>query len=251
MAVDYSAYYQQALKQAQKQDGAYQAERRALAAEQQSLQQAAAELQGQLLQQQYQQGAQKAEGDYRAALDRNAVEQAVQQQRLQETLANMGLTDSGLSRSQHTALALQRSKADADTRLARQQTMDGLQSELMRGKAELAAQTAGQQNEAAQHALQDIAANRQKLEQAAREQAQSAYDAAVREQQRIDENKSDEAVRIEQLRLQQQDRQRELEENRQLLYLRCLALGWTEADAWQYALEKFPVGSTLSDIKWR
>ena len=39
--------------------------------------------------------------------------------------------------------------------------------------------------------------------------------------------------------------------NRNMLYLRCLALGWSEVEAWQYALEKFPTGGNLSDIKWR
>ena len=58
---------------------------------------------------------------YQSLFDANAVQELVGRRQVQEAMANMGLTDSGLNRTQQTALSVQRGNADASVRLAQQQ----------------------------------------------------------------------------------------------------------------------------------
>ena len=67
---------------------------------------------------------------YRKIYDTNAVQELVGRRQLQETMANMGLTDSGLNRTQQTALSLQRGNADADARLEQQKKTQELQDRI-------------------------------------------------------------------------------------------------------------------------
>lgn len=67
---------------------------------------------------------------YSKLYDANAVQELIGRRQLQETMANMGLTDSGLSRTQQTALTLQRGNADRDTRLQQQQKTQELQDQI-------------------------------------------------------------------------------------------------------------------------
>lgn len=57
------------------------------------------------------------EGKYRTIYDENAVRQYVGERRVAENMANLGLTDSGLNRTQQTALQVSRGNADHSTRL--------------------------------------------------------------------------------------------------------------------------------------
>lgn len=50
---------------------------------------------------------------YQSAYDTNAIQQKINERQAAERMANLGLTDSGLNRSQQTAFAIQRSNADA------------------------------------------------------------------------------------------------------------------------------------------
>lgn len=65
---------------------------------------------------QYQQRIDAAPLESRKLYDQNAISDAVSKKRVQESLANMGLTDSGLTSSMQTALAIQKQKADATVR---------------------------------------------------------------------------------------------------------------------------------------
>lgn len=67
---------------------------------------------------------------YQKLFDTNAVQELVGRKQVQEAMANMGLTDSGLSRTQQTALSLQRGNADYNTRLAQQQKTQELQDKI-------------------------------------------------------------------------------------------------------------------------
>ena len=58
--------------------------------------------------------------EYRKQYDYNAVEELVRQKQVAETMANLGLTDSGLNRTQQTAIAVSRGNADAAARLSQQ-----------------------------------------------------------------------------------------------------------------------------------
>lgn len=67
---------------------------------------------------------------YQSLFDANAVQELVGRRQVQETMANMGLTDSGLNRTQQTALSVQRGNADASVRLAQQQKTQELQDKI-------------------------------------------------------------------------------------------------------------------------
>lgn len=76
-------------------------------------------------------------GQYKAQYDSNNITEAVNRRKLAERMANLGLTDSGLNRTQDTAITLQRSNADA--KLDRQQTAaaDSLRQQLAEYNAKL------------------------------------------------------------------------------------------------------------------
>lgn len=67
---------------------------------------------------------------YQPLFDANAVQELVGRRQVQEAMANMGLTDSGLNRTQQTALTVQRGNADANVRLAQQQKTQELQDKI-------------------------------------------------------------------------------------------------------------------------
>ncbi len=76
-------------------------------------------------------------GQYKAQYDSNNITEAVNRRKLAERMANLGLTDSGLNRTQDTAITLQRSNADA--KLDRQQAAaaDSLRQQLAEYNAKL------------------------------------------------------------------------------------------------------------------
>ena len=67
---------------------------------------------------------------YRPLYDANAVQELVGRRQVEEAMANMGLTDSGLNRTQQTALTVQRGNADAAARLSQQQKSQELQDKI-------------------------------------------------------------------------------------------------------------------------
>ena len=83
---------------------------------------------------------------YQPLFDANAVQELVGRRQVQEAMANMGLTDSGLNRTQQTALSVQRGNADASVRLAQQQKTQELQDKISQLEENAAAQK--QQQEA-------------------------------------------------------------------------------------------------------
>lgn len=62
--------------------------------------------------------------------DLNAVQELVGRRQVQESMNNLGLADSGLSRAQQTGLTLRKNNADADVRLAQQQKTQELQDKI-------------------------------------------------------------------------------------------------------------------------
>ena len=78
----------------------------------------------------------------RALYDQNALDEAVNRKKIQETLANMGMTDSGLSSSMHTALAVQKSRADNQVRADERQTIRAYESAIDQILADTEAQKA-------------------------------------------------------------------------------------------------------------
>ena len=76
----------------------------------------------------YQREIEQAPLDSRAQYDANAMREAITRKQIEESLANMGMTDSGLGSSMHTALAVQRSRADNDVRVAQRSRIQAAQS---------------------------------------------------------------------------------------------------------------------------
>ena len=87
----------------------------------------------------YQQEIEQAPLDSRAQYDANAMREAITRKQIEESLANMGMTDSGMSSSMHTALAVQRSRADNDVRVAERSRIQAAQSAIdqIRADAEM------------------------------------------------------------------------------------------------------------------
>lgn len=118
---------------------------------------------------------------YRPAYDLNAIEELVTRRQIEETMANLGLSDSG-SAGQGYAAAGQR-RARADKRLA--QEADAKTQKLIEDLAAVLADTQAKRlnKEAAvkQKADRDIAANQASLYKAAMDHAMAQYKAALRQ----------------------------------------------------------------------
>lgn len=76
----------------------------------------------------YRQEIEQAPLDSRALYDQNAMREAVDRKKIRESLANMGMTDSGLTSSMQTALTIQKSRADNSVRAAEQQRIRAAES---------------------------------------------------------------------------------------------------------------------------
>lgn len=95
---------------------------------------------------QYQQRIDEAPALFQEQYDANHMNELINRKKVQESMANMGLTDSGLNRSQQTALSVQRGNADGATRQQQQdyvtaatQAIDQILAEAEGQKAEQAA----------------------------------------------------------------------------------------------------------------
>ena len=84
--------------------------------------------------------AKQTEDSYRSVYDANAVNELVMRREIQEAIANMGLTDSGLNATQQTAVSLQRGRADSEATRQKQAAVDAIIRELNSRRAELEAQ---------------------------------------------------------------------------------------------------------------
>ncbi len=76
----------------------------------------------------YRQQIEQAPLDSRIQYDKNAMQEAVDRKKIAESLANMGMTDSGLSGSMNTALTIQKSRADNSVRAAERQRIRAAES---------------------------------------------------------------------------------------------------------------------------
>lgn len=69
--------------------------------------------------------------DYQYAYDKNAIQQAINEREVSDHMQQMGLTDSGLNRSQQMAINLQRSNADHAVTQQKNAQVNALQSALV------------------------------------------------------------------------------------------------------------------------
>lgn len=116
---------------------------------------------------------------YGKLYDANAVQELVNRRQVQETMANMGLTDSGLNRTQQTAIALQRGNADAQVRLSQQQKTQELQDRIDQLLGNSAAQKIQQEADIRNATEKWYSSTLENLRSSAAQQGTSAYNAQV------------------------------------------------------------------------
>lgn len=119
---------------------------------------------------------------YGKLYDANAVQELVNRRQVQETMANMGLTDSGLNRTQQTAIALQRGNADAQVRLSQQQKTQELQDRIDQLLGNSAAQKIQQEADIRSATEKWYSSTLENLRSSAAQQGTSAYNAQMQAQ---------------------------------------------------------------------
>ena len=178
--VTYDDYLTEARKKAEEQQNAYAAARQQEAdaavkalntAENASRQQIMAETEGRL---------DSTKAAYQSLYDENAVREKVAQLNVEETLANMGLSDSGLNRTQQTALAATRARADAAVGLKKQQAVDTLLTEMTAAIEKNRETMEAARNAARVSATEDIEQNRAALEKEAQTAATNQFNADLK-----------------------------------------------------------------------
>lgn len=150
---------------------------------------------------------------YAAGFNANAVQERINAKNVAERMANMGMTDSGLNRTQQTALTLQRGNADARLREQQQNAIDELTRALNEYKAQQSANKLQNAGNIYQQADVDTANNLTSLYNSARDTATNLYgtnvSANTAQEQMAQEAAIAQAERELQERLQAQKLQQE------------------------------------------
>lgn len=174
-AVDYDAIEKANMDKAQQQQSDYSDKRQQALDSYLSAITEANRLAQEATRKEYEQGIETTRQGYQSAYDKNAIAERVGRRNVAETLSNLGLTDSGLNRTQQTALSVARAKADADTTLQREAAVNALVGQLDKYIAESEANLAGQKADAASAAQQDVLNNWTALFQNAQNLTQNRY----------------------------------------------------------------------------
>lgn len=161
----------------------------------------------------YEQDIAKVPQQYAAGFNANAVQERINAKNVAERMANMGMTDSGLNRTQQTALTLQRGNADARLREQQQNAIDELTRALNEYKAQQSANKLQNAGNIYQQADVDTANNLTSLYNSARDTATNLYgtnvSANTAQEQMAQEAAIAQAERELQERLQAQKLQQE------------------------------------------
>lgn len=176
----YDQYLTSAQNSARKQQEAYEKQRKQQLQSTLDSLTAAAKAEQAALQQAHDKQLAASDRSYEALFDRNAIREAVSRKTVAERMANLGLTDSGLNRTQQTAIAVTRSKADAGAENQRQQARNELAAELLKALAQSNSTLASRKADAIGDAEADMQANLSDLMAIATDQANSRYSTAVK-----------------------------------------------------------------------
>ena len=114
---------------------------------------------------------------YRPQYDANAVQELVNRRLVAEAMANYGLTDSGLNRSQQTAISLQRGNADYGTRQQQAEEQRTMEQSIRDYLADIGLQKAATTAQANLQAHNDIMNNYNSLFASGMQNAASLYGA--------------------------------------------------------------------------
>lgn len=178
--ITYEEYLSRARKQAEGQQSAYAAEREQSAEDAVKALNTAQEANRAQIQQETAQKIDAAKASYQALYDENAVREKTAQLNVAETLANMGLSDSGLNRTQQTALSAVRARADADVSLKKQQAVDALLSEMTAAIEKDRQSLKAAETAELAAAKEDIEQNRLALEKEAQTAATAQFNADLK-----------------------------------------------------------------------
>lgn len=171
----YDEYYNDMLRQAAKRQVAYEKQR------EQEAQTAAAQVRDTYARldeaavTQYTQAAEETEAAYRDVYDANAINELVARRNIEETMRNRHLTNSGLSRTEQTAISLQRGRADTETTRQKQAAVDSIMRELDALRSEYGATSAQKQADIHAKAADDVASYALSVQEDAEERAYSLY----------------------------------------------------------------------------
>lgn len=180
----------------------------------------------------YQQEIEQAPLDSRALYDQNAMREAIDRKKIQESLANMGMTDSGLSSSMQTALTVQKSRADNAVRANEGQRIRAAESAIDQIWANAHMQKA-EQHTAIDQATAEWERNaRLSVDANAQQQAAAAYKADV------------EAAS------EQQKMAMDIHNKRAAMAQSYIKDGKSVSEAWGQAYYAYPDASTTEGIRY-
>ncbi len=194
---------------------------------------------------QYRQRIDDAPMQLREQLDLNDLDERVQRRQLAESMANAGLTDSGLNRTQQTALSLQRGNADAASRRSSEEHVRAAQNAIDQILADAAQQKAQQEANARsttdtwyQNALDSLAGS-------ARSAASQDYHAEQQAAADIAKAKLAEETARYKAAMEAATKQSDNSEARSKYAQALMSTskgGYSEKNAWAAAYARYPTG---------
>ncbi len=205
----------------------------------------------------YQQSIDEAPSRFQSAYDANTIGELIGRRQLQESMANLGLTDSGLSRTQGTALTVARQNADASTRADQTEYVNKLKSAIDTVRANAAAQKAEKQialDTERDSWYRQAIAQMQNNAQSAAAKAWEADQTYAAEKYKAD---TEAAAAVEKARYEALTAQAKAsstantnyDKNRLAYAQTLMKQGSTEGDAWAAAVARYPYDNSSAENK--
>ena len=205
----------------------------------------------------YQQSIDEAPSRFQSAYDANTIGELIGRRQLQESMANLGLTDSGLSRTQDTALTVARQNADASTRADQTEYVNKLKSAIDTVRANAAVQKAEKQialDTERDSWYRKAIAQMQSDAQTAAAKAWEADQTYAAEKYKAD---TEAAAAVEKARYEALTAQAKAsstaganyDKNRLAYAQTLMKQGATEADAWAAAVARYPYDNSSAENK--
>ena len=181
--------------------------------------------------------------DSRVLYDQNAMQEAVNRKKIAESLANMGMTDSGLSSSMQTALTVQKSRGDNSVRAAEQQRIRAAESAIDQIFANNEQQKAAKSIEIDQATADYALAQKQTAEQNATQTATALYNAEVEAEATMYAADVEAQTKAASLAQDYQDKRAAMAQS-------YINNGVRTSEAWAQAYAAYPDTSTAEGVKY-
>lgn len=190
--------------------------------------------------------------EFQSLYDRNALQEMISRRQVEESMANMGLTDSGLNRTQQTAIALQRGNADAATSKQQRDYVTKAQEAIDTIRASAASQKA-QQAATTRKATDDWYVNAMAgAEQSSAQSAAAQYQAEQEYAAQIDAAQIEAAAKERAAQIEAQ--QKAISDNsaaRNKYAQALITSGETEDRAWASAYARYGADSEADTVYYR